>query len=142
MLFWVTAATHRLVSGLFVVEALGPRLLKGITTPPEVFQVVLPTAVRGRLRRARSLTPFVGREEELRLLLSRWERTREGEGQLALLIGEPGIDKSRLMAEFHDRIREARISGWSTSSRSSPSSWHGADTWVVIVVTPRSANMF
>jgi predicted ATPase len=40
-------------------------------------------------------------------LLSRWERTREGEGQLALLIGEPGIGKSRLVAEFRDRIREA-----------------------------------
>jgi class 3 adenylate cyclase len=103
----VTAATHRLISGLFVVEALGPRPLKGITTPPEVFQVVRPTGVRGRLQAARALTPFVGREEELRLLLSRWERTREGEGQLALIIGEPGIGKSRLVAEFHDRIRDA-----------------------------------
>jgi hypothetical protein len=92
---------------LFVVEAFGPRALKGITTPSEVFQVVRPTGVRGRLRAARALTPFVGREEELRLLLSRWERTREGEGQLALIIGEPGIGKSRLVAEFHDRIRDA-----------------------------------
>jgi class 3 adenylate cyclase len=62
----VTAATHRLVSGLFVVEALGPRVLKGITTYSEVFQVVRPTGVRGRLQTARALTPFVGREEELR----------------------------------------------------------------------------
>jgi len=103
-----TAATHRLISGLFVVEALGPRALKGITTPLEVFQVVRPTGVRGKLQAARGLTPFVGREEELRLLLSRWERTREGEGQAALIIGEPGIGKSRLVAEFHDRIRDAR----------------------------------
>jgi class 3 adenylate cyclase/predicted ATPase len=103
----ITAATHRLISGLFVVEALGPRALKGITTPPEVFQVVRPTGVRGRLRAARGLTPFVGRKEELRLLLSCWERTRGGEGQVALIIGEPGIGKSRLVAEFHDRIREA-----------------------------------
>jgi class 3 adenylate cyclase/tetratricopeptide (TPR) repeat protein len=103
----ITAATHRLISGLFVVEALGPRALKGITTPPEVFQVIRPTGIRGRLGAARGLTPFVGREEELRLLLSRWERVREGEGQLALIIGEPGIGKSRLVAEFHDRIRDA-----------------------------------
>ena len=103
----ITAPTHRLISGLFVVEALGPRALKGITTPIEVFQVVRPTGVRGRLQMARALTPFVGRDEELRLLLNRWERTREGEGQVALIIGEPGIGKSRLVAEFHDRIRDA-----------------------------------
>jgi len=102
----ITAATHRLISGLFVVEALGPRTLKGIATPLEVFQVVRPTGVRGRLAAARSLTPLVGREEELRLLLSRWQRAREGEGQLALVVGEAGIGKSRLVAEFHDRIRD------------------------------------
>jgi class 3 adenylate cyclase/tetratricopeptide (TPR) repeat protein len=102
----ITAVTHRLVSGLFVVEALGPRTLKGIATPPEVFQVVRPTGVRGKLAAARSLTPLVGREEELRLLLSRWQRAREGEGQLALVVGEAGIGKSRLVAEFHDRIRD------------------------------------
>lgn len=103
----ITAATHRLISGLFVVEALGPRTLKGVATPPDVFQVIRPTGVRGRLQAARGLTPFVGREEELRLLLNRWERTRESEGQLALIIGEPGIGKSRLIAEFHNRIRDA-----------------------------------
>jgi predicted ATPase len=102
----ITAATHRLISGLFVVEALGQRTLKGITTPTEVFQVVRPTGVRGRLAAARSLTPLVGREEELRLLLSRWQRAREGEGQLALVVGEAGIGKSRLVAEFHDRIHD------------------------------------
>jgi class 3 adenylate cyclase/tetratricopeptide (TPR) repeat protein len=103
----VTAATHRLISGLFVVETLGSRALKGITSPVEVFQVVRPTGVRGRLQAGRALTPFVGREEELRLLLSRWEHTCEGAGQVALIIGEPGIGKSRLVAEFHDRIRDA-----------------------------------
>jgi class 3 adenylate cyclase/tetratricopeptide (TPR) repeat protein len=101
----ITAATHRLISGLFVVEALGPRPLKGIATPPEVFQVVRPTGVRRKLA-VRSLTPLVGREEELRLLLSRWQRAREGEGQTALVVGEAGIGKSRLVAEFHDRIRD------------------------------------
>jgi class 3 adenylate cyclase/tetratricopeptide (TPR) repeat protein len=102
----ITAATHRLISGLFIVEAMGPRALKGVATRPEVFRVVRPTGVRGRLAAARSLTPFVGREEELRLLLSRWQRACEGEGQLALVVGEAGIGKSRLVAEFHDRIRD------------------------------------
>src|SRR5947209_5781914 len=59
----ITSATHRLISGLFVVEALGPRALKGITTHLEVFEVVRATGVRGRLLAARGLTPFVGREE-------------------------------------------------------------------------------
>jgi class 3 adenylate cyclase len=102
----ITAATHRLISGLFVVEALGLQQLKGVSTPVELFQVVRPTRVRGRLAAARGLTPYVGREEELRLLLSRWERAREGEGHLALVVGEAGIGKSRLVAEFRERIRD------------------------------------
>ncbi|MBV8056495.1 MAG: AAA family ATPase [Deltaproteobacteria bacterium] len=101
----ITAATHRLLSGLFVVEESGAQQLKGIASPIELYRVVRPTGVRSRIG-VRGLTPFVGREEELRLLLSRWERAREGEGQLALVVGEAGIGKSRLVAEFHDRIRD------------------------------------
>ena len=103
----ITAATHSLLSGLFVVEELGPQQLKGVASPVEVYRVVRPTGVRSRIR-VRGLTPFVGREEELRLLLNRWERTREGEGQAVLVIGEAGIGKSRLVAEFHDRIRDTQ----------------------------------
>jgi class 3 adenylate cyclase/tetratricopeptide (TPR) repeat protein len=102
----ITAATHRLISGLFVVEALGPRELKGVSTSVELFQVVRPTGVRGRLATAYGLTPFVGREEELQRLLNRWQRACEGEGQLALVVGEAGIGKSRLLAEFHEHIRD------------------------------------
>jgi tetratricopeptide (TPR) repeat protein len=93
-----------LISGLFVVEEMGPQQLKGVTTPVELFQVVRPTGVRGRPAAARGLTRFVGREEELRLLLSRWHRVRDGEGQLALVVGEAGIGKSRLVREFHGSI--------------------------------------
>src|SRR6266851_5527250 len=102
----ITADTHRLVSGLFVVEARRARELKGVAKPVELYRVVRPTGVRGRLGKAGGLTPFVGREEELRLMLSRWERTREGEGQVVLVVGEAGIGKSRLVAEFHERIRD------------------------------------
>ena len=102
----ITADTHRLVSGLFVVEERRARELKGVTKPVELYRVVRPTGVRGRLGKAHGLTPFVGREEELRLMLSRWERTREGEGQVVLVVGEAGIGKSRLVAEFHERIRD------------------------------------
>jgi class 3 adenylate cyclase/tetratricopeptide (TPR) repeat protein len=102
----ITGATHRLLSGLFLVEERGAQQLKGIANPVELYRVLSPTGVRGRLAAARALTPFVGREEELRLLLSRWERARDGEGQLVLVVGEAGIGKSRLVAEFHDRIRD------------------------------------
>jgi class 3 adenylate cyclase len=102
----ITASTHRLVSGLFVVEELEAHQLKGLTKPVELYRVLRPTGVRGRLAAARGLTPFVGREEELRLLLSRWERAREGDGHLVVVVGEAGIGKSRLVAEFHDRIRD------------------------------------
>src|SRR5713101_1098084 len=102
----ITADTHRLVSGLFVVEARRARELKGVAKPVELYRVVRPTGVRGRLGKAGGLTPFVGREEELRLMLSRWGRTREGEGQVVLVVGEAGIGKSRLVAEFHERIRD------------------------------------
>jgi len=50
------------------------------------------------------LVPLIGREAELALLLNRWERVREGEGQVVLLSGEPGIGKSRLVRAFRDRL--------------------------------------
>jgi class 3 adenylate cyclase/tetratricopeptide (TPR) repeat protein len=101
----ITAATHRLLSGLFVVEQSGAQQLRGMAAPVELYRVVRPTGVRSRIG-VHGLTPFVGREEELRLSLSRWERAREGQGQLVLVVGEAGIGKSRLVTEFHDRIRD------------------------------------
>jgi class 3 adenylate cyclase/tetratricopeptide (TPR) repeat protein len=101
----VTAATHRLFSGLFVVEDRGPQTLKGIERPVRLYRVIRPSGMRSRFEvtvAAGGLTPFVGREDELRLLLNRWERTRDGEGQVALVVGEAGIGKSRLV----QRVRE------------------------------------
>ena len=66
----ITDAVHRLVSGLFVVEDRGTPALKGIERPVQLYRVVQPSTVRGRLEAAaaaRGLTPFVGREDELRL---------------------------------------------------------------------------
>jgi class 3 adenylate cyclase len=103
----ITDATHRLVSGLFVVDQLGAQVLKGIELPVELYRVIQLSGVRGRLEAAaasRGLTAFVGREDELRLLMSRWERALDGEGQVALIIGEAGIGKSRLLQRFHEQI--------------------------------------
>jgi predicted ATPase/class 3 adenylate cyclase len=103
----ITDAVHRLVSGLFVVEGRGASTLKGIERSVELYRVVQSSGVRGRLgalAAARALTPFVGRESELRLLGERWESAREGEGQVVLIIGEAGIGKSRLIQRFHEQL--------------------------------------
>src|SRR5215472_1697420 len=103
----ITDAVHQLVSGLFVVESRGAATLKGVERPLQLYQVVQPSGVRGRLEATaavRGLTPFVGREDELRSLMTRWERSREGEGQVALIVGEAGIGKSRLLQHFHELI--------------------------------------
>jgi class 3 adenylate cyclase len=103
----ITDATHRLVSGLFVVDDAGAQTLKGFDQPVRLYRVLRPSGVRGRFEAAAAaggLTPFVGREDELRSLMSRWERILDGEGQVALIIGEAGIGKSRLLQRFHEQI--------------------------------------
>src|SRR5215469_5447442 len=104
----VSAAVHQLVAGLFVVEDRGAQTLKGIAHPLQLYRAIQPTPARRLVHRAASATqaPFVGRDDEIRLLLSRWERAREGEGQLAFVVGEPGIGKSRLIEEFRARIKD------------------------------------
>jgi class 3 adenylate cyclase/tetratricopeptide (TPR) repeat protein len=107
----ITAATHRLVSGLFVVEERGARALRGIAQPVALYRVIRPSGMRGRLAAVAAvhgMTSFINREEELRLLLNRWELVREGDGQVVTIVGEAGIGKSRLMQQFHDQIAADR----------------------------------
>src|SRR5262249_20827315 len=105
----ITSAVHELVSGLFVVDDCGTHQLKGLEHPLQLYRAIRPSVTRRRSHGAalRALTPFVDREDEMRLLLSRWERTREGQGQLVVVVGEPGIGKSRLVDEFRTRIKDA-----------------------------------
>jgi class 3 adenylate cyclase/tetratricopeptide (TPR) repeat protein len=102
----ISDATQRLIAGLFVVEDRGAQQLKGIEGPVQLYRVVRLSGMHGfgALMLAGGLTPFVGREDELRSLQSRWERVLEGEGQVALLSGEAGIGKSRLLQRFHESI--------------------------------------
>ena len=76
-----------------------------MSDPVQLFRIVRASG-GGRRGGARALTPFVGREEELGLLQRRWECALAGEGQLALIVGEPGLGKSRLIEEFHARLGE------------------------------------
>ena len=101
----VTARVHCQVGGLFVVEDRGNHELRGVPEPVTLFRLVRASG-GGRRAGQRHLTPLVGRDEEIAMLMRRWERARQGEGQLVLIVGEPGLGKSRLVEEFHARLRD------------------------------------
>src|SRR5215469_349157 len=101
----ITARMQRQVAGLFVAEERGMHVLKGVPEPTALIRLVRASG-GGRRAGQRHLTPFVGRDEEIAMLVRRWERARQGEGQLVLIVGEPGLGKSRLVEEFHARLRE------------------------------------
>jgi len=101
----ITAAVQRQTAGLFVAEDLGAHELKGVSELVTLYRIVRASG-GGRRGGSRALTPLVGREEELDILSRRWERARKGEGQLALVVGEPGLGKSRLIEEFRSRLGE------------------------------------
>ncbi|MBI4518977.1 MAG: AAA family ATPase [Deltaproteobacteria bacterium] len=101
----MTAATHRLTPGRFVVEDHGPQPIKGVAEPLRLFHVVRPSPERRRLAAVtRGHTPFVGREQERLLLHERFGQAQAGQGQVVLLTGEPGIGKSRLAQMLREEL--------------------------------------
>lgn len=108
----ISDATHRLVDGFFDCEELGQKSLKGVSEPVRVFQVRRenPSLSRFETTDARGLTPLVGREEEIALLMKRWEQARDGEGQVVLLSGEAGVGKSRILRGFRERLEDESYS--------------------------------
>lgn len=92
--------TSKLLGDLFELQDLGTKDLKGIKCSTRTWAVLRPGSVASRFEalHASALTPLVGREEDLELLLRRWSRAKNGEGQVVLLSGEAGIGKSRLTA--------------------------------------------
>jgi class 3 adenylate cyclase/tetratricopeptide (TPR) repeat protein len=102
----VAASTRRLIGDLFEYRDLGEIELKGIARPVPVWQALRPSAVASRFEalRGSTLTPLIGRDEEIDLLLRRWARAKAGDGQVVLVSGEPGIGKSRITAELEGRL--------------------------------------
>jgi predicted ATPase len=112
----VTSSVQRQIAGLFIVEDTGAHELKGVPAPVTLYRVL---RISGGPRRkgARLLTPFIGREEDIGVLARCWERARAGKGQFVLIVGQPGIGKSRLIQEFRAGLGETPHSWieWSSS---------------------------
>jgi len=104
----VAASTRRLTGDLFEYRDLGEIELKGIAAPVLASQVLRPSGVASRFEalRGSALSPLVGRDEEIDLLLRRWVRAKAGDGQVVLVSGEPGIGKSRIVAALAERLRD------------------------------------
>jgi class 3 adenylate cyclase/predicted ATPase len=102
----IAAGTHRLVGDLFEYRDLGAIEVKGIAAPVPAWQVVRPSAVESRFEalRGSALTPLIGRDEEIELLMRRWTRAKAGDGQVVLVSGEPGMGKSRITAALAERL--------------------------------------
>jgi class 3 adenylate cyclase len=100
----ISSTTYHLVPGLFECEDMGKRMLKGISSPVSMYRVVRESEAQTRFEVAvtAGLTPLVGREHELGLLQDRWEKARQGQGQIVLLSGEAGLRSPRLRY-FHFR---------------------------------------
>ena len=102
----IGAATRRLAEGMFIFDDLGPQTVKGVAAPVAAYRVCEATEARNRFEAAAQtrLTPLVGRNEEIGLLLGRWKQAKDGEGQIVLLSAEPGLGKSRISRDLRDRL--------------------------------------
>jgi class 3 adenylate cyclase/tetratricopeptide (TPR) repeat protein len=103
----ISEATRRLLAGAFEYHDLGRHELKGITKRLQVYRVIGANSLTSRFDAAHtdSLTPLVGRSTELNMLLDRWQKSKEGDGQVLLLSGLPGVGKSRLIHELKVQVQ-------------------------------------
>ena len=107
----IAEATRRLLGDLFDLTDLGSHELKGLATPVQAWRVNRASRAEGRFEALHGLrlSPLVGREQELALLLDRWRKAEAGEGQVVLLSAEPGIGKSRIALALRHRLRGGKL---------------------------------
>jgi predicted ATPase len=118
--FCATASevTSRLIQGYFACQDLGEQTLRGIAEPITVYQILRESGATSRLDVAqpRGLTPLVGREQEVGILLERWEQAKSGQGHVVLLTGDAGIGKSRLVQMLKDHVVKEPHTRWECRS--------------------------
>ncbi|HEX4522060.1 MAG TPA: AAA family ATPase, partial [Casimicrobiaceae bacterium] len=103
----ISDSTRRQIGTLFDLDDLGAQPLAGFIEPQRAWRVIGESGAVSRFEALRSdATPLVGRDEELELMLRRWEQAKTGEGRVVLLSGEPGIGKSRLTAALSDKAAD------------------------------------
>ncbi len=104
----ISHVTYRLVRNFYNCQPLGACSLKGVSQKMDIFKVVQEIEVPYSFKTQviTGMTPFVGRENEVRKLLTTWENVKKGRGEIALIIGEPGIGKTRLLRVFEERIKD------------------------------------
>jgi predicted ATPase/DNA-binding winged helix-turn-helix (wHTH) protein len=131
----ISQATLRLVERDFLMESLGTYLLAGSSQPLAVFRVLQerhapslsePVVPRG-------LTPLVGREHEVGLLLECWAQVQDGRGQVVLLSGDAGIGKSRLVQAFHEHLTEETYTYTKITWRCSP--YYQQSAWYPVIAS-------
>ena len=101
----IAESTRKLLGGLFELQDLGGREVKGISEPVRAWAAVRPSSVESRFEALRTATtPLVGRDEEMELLMRRWAQAKAGDGCVVLISGEPGIGKSRIAEAMQERL--------------------------------------
>jgi predicted ATPase len=114
----VSSTTYRLIQGYFACQDLGAQVLRGVTESMHIYHVLGESGATSCLDVAqpRGLTPLVGRESEVILLLERWAQVKDGQGHVVLLTGDAGIGKSRLVQVLKDRIANEPHVRWECRS--------------------------
>jgi class 3 adenylate cyclase len=114
----ISEVTYRLIQGYFDCEALGGQTLRGVAEPLTLYRVMRDSGAQNRLDivSTRGLTPLVGREQEVGLLVERWEQSKAGQGYVVLLTGDAGIGKSRLVHMLKEHVANEPHTCWECRS--------------------------
>ncbi|MEZ2143298.1 adenylate/guanylate cyclase domain-containing protein [Bradyrhizobium sp. DN5] len=104
----ICESTRRLTEGQFEYRNVGPAILKGWVEPLPAWEVLGTSGVESRFEALHQtrLTPPIGRDEEIDLLLRRWHNATRDEGSAVVLTGEPGIGKSHIAQALEERLKE------------------------------------